>query len=140
MDITYPDSANILTERLVYFARMCSKIKLMEAGTLPEAYHPYYSDGFDGRTCRFLKVTHDAVKEQVLSGKSNEEVLAWCYQTGYRPNDEEVFIWNAFMTKRGWMDDDSPLVQADKEEAGLGDRDDIVTWFQLYEYEEGRKS
>ena len=51
----------------------------MDAGELPEDYHPYYSEG-----------------------KSNEETLTWCYENGYRPVDEEVFIWNAFMTKRGW--------------------------------------
>ena len=29
--------------------------------------------------------------------------------------NEEVLIWNAFMSKRGWRYDDSELVQREKE-------------------------
>lgn len=135
----YPDSAYTLTERLVWFARMCSKIRLMEIGELPQDYHEYYGSGFDGRCCRFLKVTHEQVRECILSGISNESVLQWCYTHGYRPNDEEVFIWNAFMMKRGWNDDDSPLVLEEKEKIGLGNRVEIQTLFEFYEYDEKRK-
>jgi len=135
----YPESAYTKTERLVWFARMCSKIRLMDAGLLPQDYHAYYGVGFDGRCCRFLKVSHDDVTKQIRSGKNNEDALLWCYENGYRPNDEEVFIWNAFMMKRGWNDDDSELVQQEKASIGLADRHDIQTLFEFYEYDEKRK-
>lgn len=127
------------TERLVHFARMCSKARLMHKGVLPEDYHPYIGVGFDGRCCRLLKVDYEDIKCLVAEGREDLEILEWCYANGYRPNDEEVFIWNLFMEKRGWRDDDSPLVQEEKEAIGLGDRDEIQTLFDVYDYEEGRK-
>jgi hypothetical protein len=140
MNLHYPESAYNLTERLVWFARMCSKIRLMDKGLLPEDYHEFYGVGFDGRCCRFLKVSHEDVKRLIREGKNNEEALEWCYQNGYRPNDEEVLIWNAFMMKRGWQDDNSESVREEKEKSGFKDRDEIQTYFEFYEYDEKRKS
>ncbi len=111
----------------------------MQQDLLPKDYHEYYGVGFDGRCCRFLKVSHKEIEKLVKEGKSNEEALQWCYENGYRPNDEEVFIWNAFMVKRGWNDDDSVLVQKEKERIGLGNRDEIQTLFEFYEFDEKRK-
>jgi len=135
-----PVSGYQKTERLVYFARMCSKARLMQQGLLPEAYHPYIGIGFDGRCCRFLNVSYEDVKRLIAEGRRDEEILEWCYAHGRRPNDEEVFIWNLFMEKRGWRDDDSALLQNEKESIGLGDRDEIQTLFDFYDFDEGRRS
>jgi hypothetical protein len=40
--------------------------------------------------------------------------------------------------KRGWRDDASADLRAAKERSGLGDRDDIKTWVDLHDAEEGR--
>ena len=139
MDANLPVSGYQKTERLVYFARMCSKARLMQAGLLPKEYHPYVSVGFDGRCCRFLGVDYADIKRLISEDKSDQEILEWCYAHGRRPNDEEVFIWNLFMEKRGWRDDDSELLQRDKESIGLGDRDEIQTLFDFYDFDEGRR-
>ncbi|NDV62787.1 DUF5069 domain-containing protein [Puniceicoccales bacterium CK1056] len=139
MNEEFPVGGYAKTERLVYFARMCSKARLMQRGVLPEAYHAYIGTGFDGRCCRLLKVEYSDIKRLVSEGKSDDEILEWCYANGYRPTDEEVFIWNAFMQKRGWNDDDTPYLQAEKESIGLGDCDEIQTLFDLYEIEEGHR-
>ena len=139
MSMKVPESGYKKTERLVYFARMCSKARLMEEGTLPEAYHPYIGAGFDGRCCRFLGIQYPDFLEEVKKGAKDEDLLEWAYQKGRRPNDEEVFIWNLFMEKRGWRDDDSDLVQKEKESIGLSDRDEIQTLFDFYDFDEGRR-
>ena len=41
--------------------------------------------------------------------------------------------------KRGWRDEASADLQAAKKRSGLGDRDDIQTWVDLHDAEEGRK-
>jgi len=46
-------------------------------------------------------------------------------------------VWNAFMRKRGWSDE-AGLENA-KKDAGLSDREDIQTFFDLMDAEEGRK-
>lgn len=111
----------------------------MQKGVLPKAYHEYLGVGFDGRCCRFLKIRYEDIKKQIIEGKEDVEILEWCYTNGYRPNDEEVFIWNLFMEKRGWRDDDSELVQEEKEKIGLGNRDEIQTLFDFYDFDEGRR-
>ena len=95
------------TGGLFYFARMCSKIRQHAQGKLPNDYHEMLGQGFDGRTCRYLRVRYEDVRAQVLSGKTDVEVLDWCFANGRRLTDEETLIYNSFMSKRGWHDDET---------------------------------
>jgi hypothetical protein len=93
---------------------------------------------FDARCTRFLGVNYDELAQRTFQGGSDEEVLEWCFERGRRPNEEEIATWNAFLSKRGWRDDGSADLQAAKDRSGLGDRDDIQTWVDLHDAEEGR--
>src|SRR5882757_1521661 len=86
------------TGGLFYFARMCAKIRLHAAGKLPEEYHDMLGQGFDGRTCRYLSVRHEDVRAQVLAGKDDAQMLDWCLANGRRLTDEQVLIYNSFMS------------------------------------------
>ena len=124
---------------LFYFARMCSKIRLHAAGKLPPDYHDMLGDGFDGRTCRYLSVRYEDLKAQVLSGKTDDEALDWCLATGRRLTDEQVLIYNSFMSKRGWRDDESDEFIPETIKAyGLKDNGSLLTDFDLIEMDEGR--
>ncbi len=127
------------TGGLFYFARMCSKIRLHAAGTLPADYHEMLGRGFDGRTCRYLGVRHEEVQAQVLAGRSDAEVLEWCLATGRRLTDEEVLIYNSFMSKRGWRDDETDGFIPDMiRQYGLKDDGSALTDFDIIEMDEGR--
>ncbi len=127
------------TRGLFYFARMCSKIRLHSKGELPEDYHGMFGKGFDGRTCRYLAVSFEDVKAQVHSGKSDEEVLDWCLAHGRRLTDEEVLIYNSFMSKRGWRDDETDAFIPDMiRQYGLPEDGSLITDFDLIEMDEGR--
>lgn len=140
MDIPSLCSPHQTTGGMVYFARMLSKIRLHAAGQLPVPYHEYLGGGFDGRCCHVLGVDYAALRDHTLRGGTDAEILEWCFQAGRRLNDVDVLLWNGFATKRGWRDDAATTerLQAFKEEAGLGDRADIVTFFDFYEADEGR--
>ena len=69
----------------------------------------------------------------------NHPIIVW-------PSDQseaksQARAWNEFMTKRGWNDTDVPpeKFRDYKEKYGLGHRDDILTYFDFYEVDEGRK-
>ncbi|HTD85633.1 MAG TPA: DUF5069 domain-containing protein, partial [Candidatus Binatia bacterium] len=95
--------------------------------------------GFDGRTCRYLAVRYDDVKAQVLSGKSDQEVLEWCQIKGRRLTDEEILIYNSFMSKRGWRDDETDgYIPACIKAYGLKNDGSLHTDFDLIEMDEGR--
>ncbi len=137
-----PRSAYDRTGGIVYFARMLHKIRLYAAGNLRADFHANLGSGFDGRCCRFLGMEYAALRGRVLKGGTDEEVLAWCFVNGNRPNEEQVMIWNKFMLKRGWRDEDDGSTQElerYKVSSGLGHRKDITTFFDYYEVDEGRK-
>ncbi len=138
-----PRSAYDRTGGIVYFARMLHKIRLRAAGTLRPDFHLNLGSGFDGRCCRFLGVDYTALRERVLNGGTDDEILSWCFAHGRRPNEEQVLVWHKFMLKRGWRDEDDGSTQElerYKASSGLAHRTDILTFFDYYEVDEGRKT
>jgi hypothetical protein len=141
MQTQTPRSDYDQTKGLIYFARMLDKIRLKAAGKLPPGYFVGLDPDptvFDARCTRFLGVNYDELVERTLQGGTDEEILEWCFDRGRRPNEEEIEIWNAFILKRGWRDAGSEDLQATKKEMGCADRDDIQTWVDLHDVDEGR--
>ena len=102
-------------------------------------YHKNLGTGlFDMQCCRFLNVSYTSVVEQVGKGNSDEAILAWCFENGRKPNDDDIMIWNAFMTKKGFRDDFTDRLNQLKAESGFSHRDEIQTLFDYYEFDEGR--
>jgi Domain of unknown function (DUF5069) len=137
-----PRSAYDRVGGIVYFARMLDKIRLRQAGALRSDFHANLGVGFDGRCCRFLSVDYAELTKRVLTGGSDDEILQWCFAQGKRPTDEQVLIWNKFLLKRGWRDEDDGSTQElerYKAASGLSARADILTFFDYYEVDEGRR-
>lgn len=129
---------------IAVFGRILDKIRLnAKEGRLPEGYHLGYLPGsrtFDERVCKFLGVDFNALTRRTLEGGTDEEILEWCCQNGTRPTAEQIEIWNGFMHKRGWRDAASAGLVKQRAEAGLGHREDLVTFFDMMDVEEGRAS
>ena len=127
---------------IVYFGRMLDKIRLKARGALPSGYNvgtkSWYD--FDSRCTRFLGVTYASLRKIILEGRSDQQALRWCFKHGRKPNKEEIEIWNTFMRKRGWKDSSAEGLEADKRDAGLGHRSDLVTWFDLFDADEARSN
>ena len=129
------------TKGLIYFARMLDKIRLNAQGRLAPGYFLGVTDDptfFDARCTRFLRINYDELVARTLQGGSDEEILDWCFARGRKPDEEEISIWNAFLSKRGWRDEASPELKAAKQRLGWEDRAEIQTWIDLHEAEEGR--
>jgi hypothetical protein len=136
-----PVTDYVETKGLVYFARMLDKIRLKARGELPPDYFVGVDDDptmFDARCTRFLGIDYNELVDRTLKGGSNEEILEWCFARGRKPTEEEIQIWNAFLLKRGWRDEASADLEAAKKREGFVDRDDIRTWVDLHDVEEGR--
>ncbi len=126
---------------IMVFGRILDKIRLHAKDELPAGWHVGIIEGkrtFDDRVCRLLGVSFEALSERVLQGGSDEEVLEWCFQNGRRPDTEHIELFNGFMQKRGWRDAASAALEVQRAEAGLAHRDDLVTFFDLMDTEEGR--
>ena len=127
---------------IAVFGRILDKIRLnAKEGKLPDGYHLGYLAGnrtFDERVCKFLGVDFNELSERTLAGGTDEEILEWCCLNGNRPTAEQIEIWNCFMHKRGWRDAASEGLVKQRAEAGLGHREDLVTFFDMMDVEEGR--
>jgi Domain of unknown function (DUF5069) len=123
---------------LFYFGRMLDKIRLHSKGNLPSDYHANLGKGFDEKCVRLLQVNYAQLVERVKNGGPDEEVLQWCFDNGRRPIEDDIYVWNEFMRKRGWNDEVSEILKRRKAEAGMSDRADIQTAFQFIDADEGR--
>lgn len=127
------------TGGIVYFARMLSKIRLHAQGKLPTDYQENLGIGFDGRCCTLLNAKYEDVVARTKLGGEDEDVLQWCFENGRKPSEEDIEIWNAFMSKRGWRDAASDRLVQRKKEGGLEHRADIQTMFDYIDADEGRE-
>jgi gluconokinase len=94
---------------------------------------------FDARCTRFLGIDYHKLVARTLKGGSDEEILEWCFENGKRRSEEEIEIWSSFLLKRGWRDGGSEELEEEKKKAGLGDRNDIQTFVDFHDADEGRK-
>ncbi len=135
----FPRSPYDTVGGLVYFARMLDKIRLHAAGVLPEVYHQHLGCDFDGRCLKLLGVSYEDVKKLVLAGVPDEEVFAWCQKNGRGIDEDDIEIWNGFMTKRGWRDEHSDRIVFRLKDSRIEDRDkDVATMFDFIDVDEGR--
>jgi hypothetical protein len=133
-----PLSPFVAVGGMLYFARMLDKIRKHARGELREDFHEMLGNGFDGRCCRFLRVDYAALKGRTLQGGTDEEILAWCQQNGRGLSEEDILLWSTFARKRGWNDEATAGLAKNKAASGLAHRDDLITFFDYYEVDEGR--
>ena len=131
-------AADEMVGGLAHFGRMLDKIRLAANGTLPGGYFLGVDDfsWWDARCCRFLEVPYDDLRALVETGATDAEVLAWCFEKGTNPNEEQIVIWSTFILKRGWRDEATAGLEEEKQQCGLGHRDDIVTFVDLQKAQE----
>ncbi len=123
---------------LFHFGRMLDKIRAHAKAKLPRDYQANLGKGFDANCTRFLRVDYDQLVKRVKHGGTDEEVLQWCFDTGRRPAEDEIYIWNEFMRKRGWDDEISEILDRRKKEASMAGRSEIKTMFAFIDADEGR--
>jgi hypothetical protein len=127
---------------LVYFGRMLDKIRLAAAGKLPAAWEAArgtkMATSFDARCCKFLHLDYAALEKEALKGGTDEELLAWAFKNGRQPSEEEIEIWNSFMTKRGWRDAGTQRLNERLAEIGLPPGT-VETMFDFIDLDEGRR-
>jgi hypothetical protein len=135
-----PCSDYIETCGINFFARMLDKIRLKARGLLPDGYNLGISEPtcFDARFCRFWEIDYDKLAAKTLEGGTNEKLLEWCFHGRKLPNPEQILVWNSFLLKRGWRDDGAAGLVLDKAAHGFADREDIQTYVDFHDADEGR--
>ena len=94
-------------------------------------------NGFDGLCCRFLSIDYSGLQERALSGYTDEEIFEWALSNGRKPSDEEVEIWNAYLSKRCWRDEYTNRLHFRLQQAGMP-IEAALTMFDFIDLDEGR--
>src|SRR5438093_11925573 len=120
---------------------MLDKIRTPAGGDVHTDYRANLGprEAADGTVCKFLGIDYEQLRQRVMEGGSDEEIVEWCYQNGRRLNEGDIFLWNNFSAKFGWNDFATPTLERRKKELGISDRADIETMGDLFDYEEGRR-
>ena len=67
-----PRSPRDEVDGIVYFPRLCDKVRLHAAGTLSPDYHANLGSGMDLWTCQFLGVNYAPLADQIRARWVNE--------------------------------------------------------------------
>lgn len=122
----------------VHLPRLIDKAKLHRQGLL-NGYN-YKTVGFDKHLLAFLKLNPDAFEEAANHLEDDGAIMEWIGQNGAQHSSEAIEDWNQAMISRH---PDSAVKKARflhfLKEAGGEDRKDIRTYFDLIEFDEGRK-
>lgn len=122
----------------VHLPRLIDKAKLHRKGLL-NGYN-YKTIGFDKHLLAFLELNPDEFEEAANGLPNDGAVLEWIEQKGARHSSEAIEEWNQAMISR---QPDSAVKKARflhfLKEAGGEDRKDIRTYFDLIEFDEGRR-
>lgn len=117
---------------------MIDKIRLHLGGELPDDYKEKFGsdDALDGLLAHFLNLEHSEILRRTAEGGSDEEILEWCFAQGFRPNETQIRIWNAFAEKLGWRDPAARTVAQVNQKIGPGV--ELHTIFECIDAGEGR--
>ena len=122
----------------VHLPRLIDKARLHRKGLL-NGYN-YKSVGFDKHLLAFLQLDPDKFEEVANRLDDDDAVLQWIEENGARHSPEQIEEWNDEMISRH---PDTAVKRARfmhfLKEAGGDGRKDIRTYFDLIEFDEGRK-
>ena len=123
----------------VHLPRLIDKAKLHRKGLL-DGYN-YKTVGFDKHLLAFLKLDPDEFEEAANRLDDDRAILQWIDERAAKHAPDAIEEWNQAMISRH---PDSAVKRARflhvlKESGGEG-RDDIRTYFDLIEFDEGRKN
>lgn len=137
-DYQVPRSARDQLEGLLYFPRLCDKVRKMNTGTLHPDFHANLGRAMDLWTCQFLGVEYDDLKAHIISGATDESALAWAKKNGLTRPEFELDWFNSFVRNLGFRDQMSERLAQRKKEDPKTDRDDIITFLDYLDIDEGR--
>lgn len=121
---------------LLHLPRFLAKIQKHLADELPKSYQRNFCKGFDGFLCLHLGVDPSDVVEIVRTSASSEErdrLLRELF-----PEDVKAHVWNRKVVQMGMSEMGRERLEEVKEQMGISDRKDLLSFADMIEVDEGR--
>ena len=139
--IIYPRSPREKMQGWAYLPRFIDKIRLSAAGQLHEDYQPnYLHKGFDAKWLKTVGMGPEEFVEFVENSATDGQICDWVREN-IEADDSTKELFNDAVLYYGSDEANTDLrerLAMRKEEAGLGDRDDIQCFVDFIDADEGR--
>ena len=137
-DTIYPRSPYEVMDGWVHLPRLVDKIRLHEAGQLPDDYQPnYLHKGFDLAWFKASGVESDTLVGIVQNSITDGQVSDWV-KANVNASEEAKAVLRGKLLSYGTEGALLELLIKRKAESGLQDRDDIRCMFDYIDADEGR--
>jgi len=103
----YPRSPKSLVGGIAHLGRFIDKIRLRNAGQIQD--YNYMTVGFDKYLVDFLGIDAKAFEQLVLSGGTDEALLAWVQANGKPVSEAEIRLFSRNLLKAEPKDDAARL-------------------------------
>lgn len=124
---------------LLHLPRFLAKIRKHLRGELPQSYQRNFCRGFDRFLCLHLGIDPKAVIEAVRECGEDDAALDARLLTLF-PEDLRAAKWNRELVQKGMSEMGREALQQAKEKMGAGARDDLLSFADMIEFDEGRIS
>ncbi|MEX0324781.1 MAG: DUF5069 domain-containing protein [Puniceicoccaceae bacterium] len=122
---------------LLHLPRFIAKIRKHLQGELPASYQRNFCRGFDRFLCLHLGIDPAEVIEAVESSESDEALLEEKL-AGLFPENLRVEKWNRELVQKGMSEMGREALQQAKNTMEAGDRDDLLSFADIIDFDEGR--
>ena len=123
---------------LLHLPRFIAKAKKAARGELGKSYQRNYKKGFDRFLCLHLAVDPDEVEAIVRDSKSDDEIDERLMKLF--PDDLRVAKWNRELVQKGMSKMGRDALAEAKRKMGIEDRDDLISFADMIEFDEERIS
>lgn len=128
-----PDAAT----GLLHLPRFIAKIRKHLKGELPASYQRNFCRGFDRFLCLHLDVEPEALIEVVRECGADEGLLQKRLRDLF-PEDLRVAKWNRELVQKGMSEMGREALSKAKEAMGAGHRQDLLSFADMIDFDEGR--
>ncbi|MBP8116271.1 MAG: DUF5069 domain-containing protein [Nitrospira sp.] len=142
-DQQYPRSPKVLLGGIAHLGRFIDKVRLRHAGKIPD--YNYITVGFDKYLIDFLQIDPKAFEQQVLTGESDEKLLAWVKTNSRKHSEQEIAEWSKGILTGGPKDEAAKQRYqgrlqdiATKRGVSVASLPPATTWVDAIELDEGR--
>ena len=122
---------------LLHLPRFIAKIRKDLNGELPASYQRNYCRGFDRFLCLHLGIDPQDVIDAVKAAGHDEADLEHRL-AGLLPEDTRTAKWNRELVQKGMSEIGREALQEAKDNMGAGARDDLLSFADMIDFDEGR--
>ncbi|MDR1498394.1 MAG: DUF5069 domain-containing protein [Puniceicoccales bacterium] len=122
---------------LLHLPRFIAKIRKHLENTLPVSYQRNFTKGFDGFLCLHLGVEPNTIIAAVRESGSDTAALDKRLLALF-PADTQTAKWNRELVQRGMSEMGRAALTDAKKRMGISHRDDLLSFADMIDFDEGR--